>query len=116
LRRSGKLAKTAQIKLRFGDFSTITRQTSFPAALNSDRELIAAAMVLFEREHVVRPIRLIGFGVSNLVFPDQAIPAQQELFVDPSNQKEVGRNKKLDQAVDALRQAFGSEVIKRGKF
>ena len=116
LRRSGKLAKTAQIKLRFGDFSTITRQTSFPAALNSDRELIAAAMVLFEREHVVRPIRLIGFGVSNLVSPDQAISAQQELFTDSSSQKEVGRNKKLDQAVDALRQAFGSDAIKRGKF
>jgi len=116
LRKSGKLAKTAQIKLRFGDFSTITRQTSFPAALNSDRELIAAAMALFEREHVVRPIRLVGFGVSQLMAPDQAEPAQQELFADLAGKTQDGRNKKLDQAVDALRQSFGSEAIKRGKW
>ena len=76
LRKSGKLAKTARIKLRFGDFSTITRQTSFPAAFNSDRELIACALTLFERERVKRAIRLVGFGVSNLVAPDQAVPAQ----------------------------------------
>ncbi|MEI6166166.1 MAG: DNA polymerase IV [bacterium] len=116
LRKSGKLAKTAQIKLRFGDFSTITRQLSFPAALNSDRELIAAAMTLFEREHVVRPIRLVGFGVSHLVTPDQTVPAQQELFTDLAGQAQSTRNKKLDQAVDALRHSFGSDAIKRGKW
>jgi len=114
LRKSGKLAKTAQIKLRFSDFSTITRQHSFPAALNSDRELIACAMALFEREHVVRPIRLVGFGVSNLVTPDQAVPLQQELFTELAGIGPDSRNKKLDQAVDALRQSFGSDAIKRG--
>ncbi len=114
LRKSGKLAKTVQIKLRFGDFSTITRQTSFSVALNSDRELIASAMTLFEREHVVRPIRLVGFGVSHLLTPDQAVPAQQELFADESGKNQKGRNKKLDQAVDALRHSFGADAIKRG--
>lgn len=114
LRKSGKLARTAQIKLRFGDFSTITRQMSFPAALDSDRELIACAMTLFRRERVARPIRLVGFGVSNLVAPAQAAPAQQELFADLAGSARDGRNKKLDQAVDAVRQSFGSEAIKRG--
>lgn len=114
LRKSGKLTKTAQIKLRFSDFSTITRQHSFPAALNSDRELISCAMALFEREHVVRAIRLVGFGVSNLVTPDQAVPLQQELFSELSGIGPDSRNKKLDQAVDALRRSFGSDAIKRG--
>ncbi len=116
LRKSGKVAKTAQIKLRFGDFSTITRQMSFSRSLNSDRDLIASAMSLFEREHVVRPIRLVGFGVSQLEAPDQAKPAQQELFADLASEALDGRNKKLDRAVDALRQSFGSEAIKRGKW
>jgi nucleotidyltransferase/DNA polymerase involved in DNA repair len=114
LRASGKLARTAQIKLRFGDFSTITRQLSFPAALNSDRELIACAMTLFEREQVSRAIRLVGFGVSNLIDPDQAVPAQQELFAELTGSQQAGRNKKLDQAVDALRKSFGNAAIKRG--
>ena len=116
LRKSGKLARTAQIKLRFGDFSTITRQMSFPAALNSDRELIACALALFERERVQRAIRLVGFGVSNLVTPDQAVPAQQELFAESSGRGPDGRNRKIDQAVDALRHSFGSDAIKRGKW
>jgi len=116
LRKSGKLAGTARIKLRFGDFSTITRQTSFPAALNSDRELIACALALFERERVKRAIRLVGFGVSNLVAPDQAVPAQQELFAESAGRDPAGRNKKLDQAVDKLRYSFGSDAIKRGKW
>lgn len=116
LRKAGKLAKTAQIKLRFSDFSTITRQQSFTSALNSDRELIAVAMSLFEREHVGRPIRLVGFGVSHLVAPGHTLSAQQELFVDLAGKAQDDRNNKLDQAVDALRHAFGSEAIKRGKW
>ncbi|MDD5676822.1 MAG: DNA polymerase IV [Kiritimatiellae bacterium] len=116
LRTSGKLARTAQIKLRFGDFSTISRQTSFPAALNNDRELIACALALFERERVKRDIRLVGFGVSNLTTPDQAAPAQQELFAGSSGKGQDGRNRKIDRAVDKLRHSFGSAAIKRGKW
>jgi hypothetical protein len=59
---------------------------------------------------------LVGFGVSNLVAPDQAAPAQQELFADLAGKAQDSRNKKLDQVVDALRQSFGSEAIKRGKW
>ncbi|MBU4211100.1 MAG: hypothetical protein KKD33_00795, partial [Verrucomicrobia bacterium] len=116
LRKSGKLAGTAQIKLRFGDFSTITRQTTFPEALNSDRKLIACALALFERERVKRAIRLVGFGVSNLVAQDQAVPVQSELFAESSGRVQDGRNKNIDQAVDALRHSFGSDAIKRGKW
>lgn len=114
LRKSGKLAKTGQIKLRFSDFSTITRQMSFPAALNHDRDLIACAMALFEREHVSRAIRLVGFGVSNLVIPGREPPVQQELFAELSGEERASRNMKLDRAVDALRHSFGSAAIKRG--
>lgn len=116
LRKSGKLARTAQIKLRFGDFSTITRQTSFPAAVNSDHELIACALMLFARERVKRAIRLVGFGVSNLVTPEQTAPAQPELFMELSGSEKAGRNKRLDQAVDALRHSFGTSAIKRGRW
>ncbi|MFH1477594.1 MAG: DNA polymerase IV [Verrucomicrobiota bacterium] len=115
LRKSGKLAKTARIKLRFGDFATITRQTSFSTALNSDRELIACALALFECARVKRKIRLVGFGVSNLARLDQAAPAQPELFAALSGRGPDSRNKKIDQAVDALRHSFGSNAIRRGK-
>lgn len=116
LRKSGKLARTAQIKLRFGDFSTITRQTSFRVARNSDRELIACALALFKRERLQRAIRLVGFGVSNLVAPDPAVPAQPELFAALVSQRPDDRNKQIDRAVDAVRHSFGHAAIKRGKW
>jgi DNA polymerase-4 len=116
LRQAGKLAGTARIKLRYGDFSTITRQKSFAAALDNDRELIACALALFERERVKRAIRLVGFGVSNLMEAAQPAPAQQELFKELSGTAQNGRNRNLDQAVDALRRSFGGDAIKRGKW
>lgn len=114
LRGSGKLARTAQIKIRFADFSTITRQMSFPVALDTDRDLIHCAFTLFDRERIGRPIRLIGFGVHNLVTPEQAAPVQPDLFADTVSAPVDRRNKKLDQAVDSLRKTFGSHALKRG--
>ena len=116
LRGCGKRAGVAQIKVRFGDFTTLTRQMTFPAALDSDRDLIATAFTLFDRERISRPVRLIGFGVANLVTPGQGIPVQPDLFGEIAPSPAGVRNKKLDQAVDALRQAFGSDAIKRGKW
>lgn len=114
LRRSGKLARTAQIKVRYADFSTITRQQSFITALDCDRDLIRSAFELFDRERIGRPVRLIGFGVHNLVAPGQAAPMQRDLFDEPGAVPEDTRNKQLDKAVDALRKTFGSQAIKRG--
>lgn len=114
LRGIGKLARTAQIKVRYSDFSTITRQMSFQAALDCDRELIQCAFTLFDRERIGRPVRLIGFGVHNLVTPEQAAPVQRDLFANTASAPVDARNKKLDQAVDSLRKAFGSQAIKRG--
>ncbi len=115
LRQACKLAGTAQIKLRFGDFSTITRQKSFATPINSDRRLIACALALFERECVQRPIRLVGFGVSNLAAPDRDVPAQQFLFAELAGKGLDDRNQRLDRAVDALRGSFGSSAVQRGK-
>jgi len=114
LRKAGKFAGTAQIKVRFGDFSTITRQMSFRAAVDSDRVLISTAFSLYDRERISRPIRLIGFGVSKLAGSSSPAPVQAELFTDPKAPQEDARNKKLDHAVDALRKTFGSDAVRRG--
>ncbi len=114
LRRAGKLAGVARVKLRFGDFSTITRQATFPAPLDADRRLIACALDLFARERVRRPIRLVGFGVGGLVAPDRAPPRQPDLFEDAAARRREARDRKLDRAVDALRRALGDGAVRRG--
>jgi DNA polymerase-4 len=117
LRRAGKLARTAQIKVRLGDFTTLTRQCSLARPSESDRELLEAALTLFERERLERPVRLIGFGVSNLVLPGGgAEPVQTVLFPEMDPGQEDRRNRRLDSAVDTLRQTFGHNAIKRGNW
>lgn len=116
LRQAGKQATTVQIKLRFSDFSTITRQVSLARATDSDRDLIASAFTLFDREGVTRAIRLVGFGVSRLVSDEIPPPRQGELLLEARPSREDHRNRNLDKAVDALRQAFGNQAVKRGRF
>lgn len=68
LRKIDKQAKTVKIKIRWADFSTITRQVSFENATNSDEKIYAAAEFLLRKEwRQSKPIRLIGVGVSTLV-------------------------------------------------
>ena len=114
LRHARKLAGVGQIKLRFGDFRTITRQRSFPQPVCSDRDLLGSALALYDREKISQPIRLIGFGVSGLVSADHAGKGTQLLLFEEPVSEEVKRNDELDNAVDRLREKYGSGILKRG--
>jgi DNA polymerase IV len=61
-------AYTVQIKLRYGDFTTLTRQISMEDSLHGARDIYRLACWLLAREKLVnRPLRLIGVGVSGLI-------------------------------------------------
>ena len=114
LRRHGRLASTIQIKVRFADFRTITRQQTLPQSTRADRDLWRAAAALFERLELPQPLRLIGFGVSGLEDAADARPRQLSLFPGPDD--DADRNEALDEAVDALRQRFGAAILRRGRW
>ena len=62
--------RTVTIKVRYDDFTTITRSHSKdPATRNAD-DIAARAIALLERtEAGHRPVRLLGVSVHNLVDP-----------------------------------------------
>ncbi len=69
-------ARTVTIKVRFGDFRTVTRSHTGPtptadAALLSQR----AVMLLDRTEAATRPVRLLGVGTHGLVAGDERSPA-----------------------------------------
>lgn len=68
LREEGLLAGTVQIKVRFSDFTTVTRQTRLPEPTDHPLLITAEALGLLRR--VVFPpeqgVRLLGVGVSDL--------------------------------------------------
>lgn len=116
LRRNRRQTTSVQLKLRFADFRTITRQQSLPAGISADRDLWRSAAAIFDRTELPQPVRLIGFGVGGLYDPKAASrPRQLLLFEDPAHD-DAERNRALDQAVDDLRTRFGDAILKRGRW
>jgi DNA polymerase-4 len=61
-------ARTVQVKVRYGDFTSLTRQISMEEPLTEAKEIYRLGCWLLGREQLVnRPLRLIGLGVSGLV-------------------------------------------------
>jgi DNA polymerase IV len=70
LRNHRLAAHTVQVKVRYSDFTTLTRQISIEDPLNETPELYRLGCFLLGREKLVcRPLRLLGLGVSSLCEP-----------------------------------------------
>jgi DNA polymerase-4 len=70
LKRRRLGAHTVQVKVRYGDFTTLTRQISVEEPLTEAAEIYRLGCFLLGREKLVsRPLRLLGLGVSGLREP-----------------------------------------------
>jgi DNA polymerase-4 len=77
LRRQGLYASTVRLKLRWHDFTTLSRQASLHQPLDDPELIIDLARRLFERAwQPGRAVRLLGLGVSGLSAP----PLQMSLW------------------------------------
>jgi nucleotidyltransferase/DNA polymerase involved in DNA repair len=70
LQRAGLAAGTIAIKLRYADFSTLTRQMTLPLPVDDETEINRVALTLLERAwERGRPVRLLGVAGRNLCPP-----------------------------------------------
>ena len=107
LRGDGLMARTVTLKLRHGDFRTITRQQTLPHATDLDHELRGPIQVLFDQAFTevlrrAQGVRLIGVGASNLT-PSET----PDLFEEPART----RQRELTSAVDRVRERFGFDAV-----
>ena len=73
LARKGLFARTVTIKVRYGDFTTITRSDTRLPATRDAASLARRAVALLDRtEAGTRPVRLLGVSLHGLV--DQPQP------------------------------------------
>jgi DNA polymerase-4 len=107
VRRHGLLAREVSVKIRYGDFETITRQATLPAATDVTSELWAAARALFDRwaRASFRPVRLIGVTASRLSRSGR----QSDLFADAGHE----RKRRVDVVTDAIVERFGPGAVRR---
>lgn len=70
LEQHGLGALTVQVKVRYSDFTTLTRQVRVEEPITGTDEIYRLACFLLARDKLVRgPLRLLGIGVSTLVQP-----------------------------------------------
>jgi len=105
LRRQGLRGATVMLKLRYGDFTTISRSSSTSDGLEEGSEIFAKAKELLRDTAAgVRPVRLIGVGVSAL---RRGLQAQASLFDEP-------RQRPLSRVMDEVWERYGKNSLMRG--
>lgn len=108
LRRNNRYAATVNVKIRYADFTTVTRAHSSGESTNITREIWHAARKLMNSALAERQgqVRLLGVGVSNL---HEQQGKQTDLFDEVR-----ARQRGLDQVTDAVNRKFGSRLLHRG--
>jgi DNA polymerase IV len=103
LRRQGLVARTVTVKVRFGDFRTVTRSTTLPAPIDEGPAVTRYAQALLAGLDPSPGVRLLGVTVSGLLegagrqlsFDDAGAPAWHE----------------ASGAIDAIRERYGTGAI-----
>jgi len=109
LRKAEVVAKTISIKVRFGDFTTLTRSHTPSEATDNAMEIHQVARELLAKLDVGRGVRLLGVGATGLQQEQH-----RQLTLDDalaSQGKDRADRQLADQAVDEIRRRFGTDSI-----
>lgn len=107
LRADARYAKTVQIKLRWKNFETITRQRQLPTAICDNTTLREFAMALFLEQKLQGAVRLIGFGTSDIT----ERPEGHQMGLFESRSQSLKNRERLSHIVDEIRTRFGDSSI-----
>jgi DNA polymerase-4 len=104
LRRSVVLGRSIAIKLRFADFTTITRSRTLAEPTDVSRRIYEAARELYDQANSsARPVRLIGVRAEQLVGDGGSALG---LWDDDEDWREA------EQTVDAIAERFGAGAVR----
>ena len=107
LRENGYYAKTISIKVRFADFSTISRSKTLPLPIDSTHDIYEIAKSLYLALNLDRArLRLVGISLDNL---SEAAPEQLLLGARERGWREA------DSAIDRAKLRFGGGSVRPGR-
>jgi DNA polymerase-4 len=106
LRAGGHSGRTVVLKVRFADFTTITRSRTLPETTDVARDIYGTACALYDALHLDRArLRLVGVRVEGVVSA-AGQPHQMLLGARASGWREA------EQAVDKATDRFGSGAVR----
>jgi len=107
LREKDLYAKTISIKVRFADFSTISRSKTLPLPIDSTHDIYEIAKSLYTALNLDRArLRLVGISLDNL---SEAAPEQLLLGARERGWREA------DTAIDRAKLRFGGGSVRPGR-
>jgi DNA polymerase-4 len=107
LRQAERVARTIGIKIRFADFTTVTRVRTLAEPTDVAAQVYGACVELYRSLNLDRArVRLVGVKVENLRPGTEATQLALDLFGAPKPNTEA-----TDRAVDALAARFGKSVV-----
>jgi DNA polymerase-4 len=107
LRENNYYAKTISIKVRFADFSTISRSKTLPLPIDSTHDIYEIAKTLYLALNLDRArLRLVGISLDNL---SEAAPEQLLLGAREKGWREA------DSAIDRAKLRFGGGSVRPGR-
>ncbi len=113
MRKDGKCGSCVAVHLRTNEFQHFSHQAKLSGATNITSHIFEAACRIFDEAwDGVTPLRQLGVQMTGLT---QEPYEQYDLFSGMSP-RQYERKMKLDETVDALRDKFGEDVIRRAKF
>jgi DNA polymerase-4 len=109
MRREGLEGRTVALKVKYSDFTMVTRSTTLKDRTDDGQEIYSTACSLMEKTAVgKRPVRLLGISISHFSADSEC---QLSLFAD---EEKPGRKKELHTALDSIQDKFGNKGIRPG--
>jgi DNA polymerase-4 len=114
LREGGHVGRTVSLKLKFADFSLISRSHTLTKPINSATILAKVGHELLNEIDVGKGVRLVGLQVSNFAGADEVTSEQLSLFggdESPGIGEQLERYEQLESTTDAIRRRFGDGAL-----
>ena len=113
MRRDGKCGSCISVHLRTNEFHHFSHQAVLNGSTNITSEIFDAACRIFDEAwDGYTPLRQLGVQMTRL----SCEPYQQFDFFSGLTPEQYEKKLKLDETVDALRDKFGEDAIRRAKF
>lgn len=113
LRRQGLAGRTVTLKIKYADFTQVTRSRTLPHGVNATQTIFEVACALLESLALKERVRLVGVGVSG--FQAAAEQGVLPLGEPAEDARREERRLKLDNALDEARRRFGKRAVVRGR-
>lgn len=125
LRRKRRKAMGVRVKVKFSDFTQVTRQWRLLSPISDVESFLQAVDALLPLIETHKPMRLVGVSAYDLIEDDDANqlslldvgdatpPTLRQKGDDDAEDAPVQKGQKLEHALDAVREKFGEGLIQR---